>query len=799
MKRSLVLFLDLLLIVVSLAAFSTVRDKPALPLHAFAPHHATPDEPFKTGKSPSPIAGPKERLLINGIAVRTHAELEFILDRFKPGERIDVQFDRSWIRPKSVALVRYYSASYFVVHLLVGLTFFFLGLLVFIKRPKDLGALYCHWSTVSVGVAVMTTWGQYSSQFDWTHVIRYVFAIAYCFRPAILLHFTLVFPVTKLTHRWRVLIIPYAIAAGLAITQIIAFAHAANGDHEAIAHYTSSFGYAALFSMIVSLAAVASFIHSYFISREYSDRRKLRWTLAGFGAALISYVCLWQIPIALKQAPLLSESAMLLSTLIAPVTFTIAILRYNLFDIDHILSRASTYIVVLGATFLLYVLLLGTLGRFLGQQFAFTGEAFAYICAVALLGVLLEPVRTRVQNLVDRYFFRARYNMRQAQHEIHQLVTEALTREALISSVQYKLHELLQPVRAILLATEEAEKAFGSSHDPVATGAPENIESGVRLEASAIGHAVVLAVRSKDDKVVAAIALGPKRSGKRYSIEDIDLLEYTSNQMSLVYERLDLMQALVERQLEAQRLQSISEFKSQILNTITHDMKTPLSSIKMYAQLVERGAARQADNGGVSNSYLEIIRGESDRLTALIDNVLDHARLERGETYYDFREIDINGVVERSVTTVRYLLELQQFSLVEEISPNPLMVKADSSMMNNVMVNLLTNAMKYSLDRRWIKVSTFEDSDDAIIQLSDRGTGIATEHLDSIFEAFYRVEGQKGLQAKGVGLGLANVRKIVEAHHGTISVESVVDEGSTFTIRLPLIQNVCIAGNGQGD
>ncbi|HET6512669.1 MAG TPA: HAMP domain-containing sensor histidine kinase [Candidatus Kapabacteria bacterium] len=786
MKRSLVLLLDLLLIVISLAAFSTVRDKPALPLHAFAPHHSTPEEPIKTGKSPSPIAGADDQLLVNGIAVRTHAELEFVLDRFKPGDRVDVQFDLSWIRPKNVALVRYYSTSYFVAHLLVGLIFFFLGLLVYMKRPNDRGALYCHWSTVSVGVAVMTTWGHYSPQFDWTHFIRYVFAITYCVRPVILLHFTLVFPVEKVAKRYRILAVPYAIAVLLAVMQIYAFASAANGDVDSISAYTASFGYAALFSMVLSLTAVASFIHSYFISREYADRRKLRWTLAGFGAALISYVCLWQIPIALKQAPLLSESAMLLSTLIAPVAFTIAILRYNLFDIDHILSRASTYIVVLGATFLLYVLLLGTLGTFLGRQFAFTGEAFAYICAVAMLGVLLEPVRTRVQNLVDRYFFRARYNMRQAQQEIRQLVTEALTRETLISSVKLKIQELLQPENAITLSAADAQRVFDSSQDPIATGVPEHVEPGATVGRLETSYAIILAVRSKDDRVVAAIALGQKRSGKRYSIEDIDLLEYTSNQMSLVYERLDLMQALVERQLEAQRLQSVSEFKTQILNTITHDMKTPLSSIKMYAQLVERGAARQADNGDGSN-YLEIIRGESDRLTALIDNVLDHARLERGETYYDFREIDINSVVERSITTVRYLLELQQFTLEVEVSPEPLMVKADSSMMNNVMINLITNAMKYSLDRRWIKVSTFVAADEALIQVSDRGTGISSEHLDSIFESFYRVEGQKGLQAKGVGLGLANVRKIVEAHRGTISVESVVDEGSTFTIRLPLV------------
>lgn len=783
MKRSLVLLLDFLLVVVSLAAFSTVRDKAALPMDVFASHLEDPDQPFKTGKSSGPISEPGP-FLVNGHAVHTQAELEFILDRYKPGTLVSVKHGY-WMGPREVRLVQYYSNTYFAAHVLVGLAFFFLGLLVYLKRPHDRGALYCHWSTVSVGVAVMTTWGHYDTQFGWTHIVRYVFAAAYCVRPVILLHFTLVFPVEKISRRYRVLAVPYAIATILAVVQIVTFENAVSGDAEAIRAYASSFGYAALFSMVLSLTAVGSFVHSYFISREYSDRRKLRWTLAGFGAALISYVCLWQIPIALKQEPLLNESTMLLSTLIAPVAFTIAILRYNLFDIDHILSRASTYVAVLGITFVLYALVLGTLGKLLGQQFSFTGEAFAYICAIALVGVLLEPVRNRVQNVVDRYFFRARYDTRLAQKEIYRVVTEALTREDLISSVRDKLQELLQPKRIYILERVEVETLDAGHGSSVLAGTADIVEAGARVYHWSAPYPLTILIRSGASTVVGALVMERKRSGQRYSIEDVDLLEYTAHQMSLVYERLDLMQALVERQLEAQRLKSISEFKTQVLNSITHDLKTPLSSIKMYAQLVERGAPTSAEN--TQNGYLEIIRGESDRLTSLIDNVLDHARLERGEIFYDLRETDVNDVIQRALTTVRYLLELQQFHIELDLSEAPLRIMGDASMLHNVLINLITNAMKYSLGVRWIRIEARAESGMALVRVIDKGTGIAAKDQEAIFDPFYRVEGQKGLQAKGVGLGLANVRSIVEGHRGSICVASEIDQGSTFTIRIPLI------------
>jgi len=184
--------------------------------------------------------------------------------------------------------------------------------------------------------------------------------------------------------------------------------------------------------------------------------------------------------------------------------------------------------------------------------------------------------------------------------------------------------------------------------------------------------------------------------------------------------------------------------------------------------------------------YLETIVGESDRLGRLLDNVLDFSRIEQGMRRYWPEPISLADVIRRTVRTLSFPLERQGFTLDIRLDPDVPTVMADTDAMEQAILNLLQNAMKYSGESRTIEVVLKKDGSCAAIGVVDHGLGIRDEDKGRIFDKFVRVESPENSRIPGAGLGLTIVRHIAEAHGGRVDVESRPGEGSTFRIRLPL-------------
>jgi signal transduction histidine kinase len=241
------------------------------------------------------------------------------------------------------------------------------------------------------------------------------------------------------------------------------------------------------------------------------------------------------------------------------------------------------------------------------------------------------------------------------------------------------------------------------------------------------------------------------------------------------------------------RQMELSKLKSHFVSNITHELKTPLAAIRLYTETLQQGRVRDR---GEADRFLGIIHKESVRLTQLINNILDFARIEDGRRRYRFEPASVGAVVRDVVDAYAYQLRNKGFELdlaIEEDLPQGLV---DRDALGQAVLNLLDNAVKYSRDDRQIAVSvaaerpaggpaTANGHGAILIEVRDRGIGIPPAEQTRIFEAFYRVE--KGLEhdVKGSGLGLAVVHHIVQAHGGTVRVESRPRGGSTFTIRLP--------------
>ena len=184
--------------------------------------------------------------------------------------------------------------------------------------------------------------------------------------------------------------------------------------------------------------------------------------------------------------------------------------------------------------------------------------------------------------------------------------------------------------------------------------------------------------------------------------------------------------------------------------------------------------------------YLETIVSESERLTRLLNNVLDFSKIEQGKKMYHFQSACLAEIVEVAARAMRYPLAQQGFQLRVELENNLQPVRVDPDALQQAILNLLTNAVKYSGESREIVLRLAARNAHAVIEVTDRGVGIPTKEQNRIFEKFYRVPTPENQRIPGTGLGLTLVEHIARAHGGHVEVESAPGKGSTFSIHLPL-------------
>jgi signal transduction histidine kinase len=226
----------------------------------------------------------------------------------------------------------------------------------------------------------------------------------------------------------------------------------------------------------------------------------------------------------------------------------------------------------------------------------------------------------------------------------------------------------------------------------------------------------------------------------------------------------------------------LARVKSDFVSNVSHELRTPLALIRLYAETLEMGRVKSPDK---YQEYYQIIRKESERLTSLINNILDFSRIEAGRKEYDFRDTDLRELVTNTMESYRYQIEQQGFTLEEKIDPVP-PLKVDREAMTRSLVNLVNNALKYSQDQKYVSVNLYRDNSSVKLEVVDHGIGIPPQEQEKIFEKFYRVGDPLVHNTKGSGLGLSLVHHIVHAHGGDVQVESAPGRGSKFTISIPV-------------
>src|SRR5437764_8149573 len=227
---------------------------------------------------------------------------------------------------------------------------------------------------------------------------------------------------------------------------------------------------------------------------------------------------------------------------------------------------------------------------------------------------------------------------------------------------------------------------------------------------------------------------------------------------------------------------ALARLKSDFVSNVSHELRTPLSLIRLYAETLELGRLTSPEK---HQEYYCIIRKESERLTALINNILDFSRIEAGRKEYDFRETDLRELVRNTLESYRYQIEQHGFTLEENIGDVPAL-RVDREAVARSLVNLVNNALKYSQDRKYIGVNLYRENGSVKLEVIDHAIGIPPNEQHKIFATLYRVGDPLVHNTTGSGLGLSLVQHIAKAHGGDVGVDSAPGAGSKFTITLPL-------------
>jgi two-component system phosphate regulon sensor histidine kinase PhoR len=228
----------------------------------------------------------------------------------------------------------------------------------------------------------------------------------------------------------------------------------------------------------------------------------------------------------------------------------------------------------------------------------------------------------------------------------------------------------------------------------------------------------------------------------------------------------------------------LSQAKSEFVSNVSHEIRTPLSLIGMFAETLETGRVTTEEK---KREYYGIISKETARLSRIVNRILNFSQLEANKKTFNFQPVQINELCADILKMYFYPMQEKGFIFEFKPDPNTIQIRGDKESISEVLVNLVDNAIKYSREDKHITITTGTEGKYTFVAVKDHGIGIAKNHQRDIFDQFYRAPTGDVHTTKGSGLGLALVKKIVDAHDGEIRVESALNKGSTFTVYIPFI------------
>lgn len=739
-------------------------------------------------------------------------QLEFLLDSKNINDKVFLMNTYGGVQNQTVVtLVPYYRSLYFtIISLIVGITFIICAVFVISRKPFDFHARILFWILLLFALASFTSPGKFYTGTDtFGIIIRVSHAVSYILGIAVFLQFSFVFPLIEKRSNLlaAVIYVPsFILALFISVFMIVSMI---GFEDFFIRLYENSWTVLQSLLTISILFGVFNFYSSARNMSSKADKHKVQWILWGITAGVFPYIILFVIPTVTGLQVIIPEEYSMLPLILVPISFAFAVLKYHIFDIEVIIKRSIVYSVLTGFIVLLYFTIIA-ISSSVFNELAGDVNRLTSLIAAFIIAFTLYPARIRIQKFVDRTFYRERYNFEQAVTSFTRAISESSTLEQIGKRILKEIIALI-PVEEIglLLTNAEATRIRTLAHYNMDRAVKninalrvkkiksdfkrpfairEMVQNDIDFDPSLSvllrrwDLCLAIPLKLQADIVIGGIVLGKKLSGMKYTQHDIELLSVTASEAAIALKRLQLQEDIIAKEIENQKLEELNSLKSFFVSSVTHDLKTPLTSIKMFAEMLKTGKD-SSDNA--KNEYLSVIEGESDRLEQLIDNMLTYSKIESEVQKYDFGFYCLNSLVREALELMKYQFKINKFEVTTCLSSEKFLMPADKSAVISVLVNLLSNAIKYSHETRKIILSTGRDGRFAFVSVEDQGIGIPESDLCNIFEPYFRSDNQGSSKTNGTGLGLAIVKHTMDSHKGKIEVSSTPGKGSTFKLFFP--------------
>lgn len=743
---------------------------------------------------------------VDGIPIAAPRDIGYALWKKTIGETAEVTVRDKDGKSETVTLrvVAFYAGTnYPLIYFLIGLGFWSIGFASNILQSHSRKTRIFYWLCLAFSLALVLSGEFYCLRSAWpTFVPCLLFILAYVLAPALFLHFSKVFSGEE---RFRLVPI-YAFPVLLAGFFVTLFLYGLlKPDPAALRLYRSCYFIQMVMMLLYCLAAVRQFVKAYRRPKSEEMRSQVQWILLGLALGMAPFLFLYKLPDVFGRPAILSEEFTALFFIIIPVTLGIAIVRHHLLDIELVINRGLVYSLLTTLTAGIYLLVVQILQRIVSGPERGGGALFSVIGVFAAAAVF-HPAQNRIQESVDRIFFRRRYDYRQAVLVFGEQAWRMSLREDL-------LDYFLGSIGSVLPVQSAGAFVFDSPPDgapisPIHRGdafpgesfvgpacvpgpiwvrsdsasAAEGLDFSHEGELAASGLALAAPLAAAPAGLCGWLGLGRKRSGERFTREDLRLIRTMIGELMPSLDRIRLQEEVIYERASREKLDELNTLKTEFVSSVSHELRTPMSSIQGLAELLQSGKIQSPEQ---REKYLNLMVAESARLSRFLHNVLDFGRIEQQTKRYVFQRIVVQALLGEVVDILGLVLEEAGAKLQVRTPSGPVALQADADALKQALMNLIDNAIKYSTEDKTVEIDLTERDEEIEIRVRDHGSGIAPEEMGKIFERFYRTAEAGRLNPRGAGLGLKIVKHIMDAHRGRIEVESEVGRGSVFRLLFP--------------
>lgn len=560
------------------------------------------------------------------------------------------------------------------------------------------------------------------------------------------------------------------------------------------------------------------------LAHEYAEsdgakRKQVRTLIIGIiPAVILAPVTSIILPMVFEQTRLVPLSPLYIIFFLLSVAY--AVLRHGLFDVRLAAKRTAGYVLSIGAMAGLYILLAQLISWifFRGVMSNGVGLSPINIFLALLLAFIFQPIKHFFDQLTNKLFYHGEYDSETFFREFGRILFFDTDLQLLLKQASVYLATNLKAERVFFYITDRGvygrsgtqklrmpaddighiAKYYRLHHESPEVIVTDAVK-GEELRRILLSHQVQITLPLMlQNQAIGYLFLGDHKS-HGYTARDLRTLESVANELTIavqnslsVEEVRELNETLQHRVEDATRelresnrqLQRLDEAKNEFISMASHQLRTPLTSIKGYLDMLlegDLGRVTATQRSVLSEAFLS-----SERMVGLINDFLNVSRIQTGKFILELRDSDLSGLVHEQVQGLEVMAKQHELAFTQHIAKDVPHTAVDIDKIRHVVMNMLDNAIYYSKPGSTIEVSLTKKQSDIFFKVKDTGIGVPKQEQSQLFGKFFRASNARKKRPDGTGVGLFLAKKVIAAHGGEIIFESVEGQGSTFGFRLPI-------------